>query len=884
MTITYTIQHKMLTSNEIRKAFLDFFRSKQHEIVPSAPVVVKDDPTLLFNNSGMAQFKDLFLGTKAIQFPRVADTQKCMRVSGKHNDLEDVGHDTYHHTLFEMLGNWSFGDYYKKEAIAWAWEFLTEVVKIDKNDIYVTVFEGDEKEGLEPDTEALNFWKEWVSEDRILYGNKKDNFWEMGDIGPCGPCSEIHVDCRTEEEKAAVSGKSLVNNDHPQVIEIWNNVFMQFSRNADRSLTPLPAKHVDTGMGFERLCMVLQGKTSTYDTDVFTPTREFLERKTGKIYTEATHIEQVAFRVIMDHIRSICFPIADGQLPSNTGSGYVVRRILRRASRYAFSYLGLNQPFMYEIVSILAAQFKEIFPELATQSAFIQRIVEEEEKNFLRKLESGSKIFEEYIAEHKGSNQIDGDFAFKLYDTFGFPFDLTDLMARERNLKVDEAGFKQKLDEQKDRSRKATEMQTGDWIEIYPTTDLPKFVGYDTETHFSRILRVRTSEAKKAKIYQIVLEETPFYAEGGGQIGDKGLITNGQETILILDTKRENELIVHFVNKLPADASGEWKAEVNHEHRRKVRANHSATHLLHAALRSVLGTHVEQRGSLVTDELLRFDFSHFAKVTDEEIQKVESIVNEKIMAGIPLTEYRSIPIAEAKGKGAMALFGEKYGENVRCIVFDPKYSVELCGGIHVKNTAEIRLFSFLSEGSTSAGIRRVECLTSDAAIAHLNAKAEKLEKIAHLLKNPVNLEKSVTDLLAKLEHLEKEMEKIQGEKVQQLKHELKAQATEVNGIQLISAIVSVGSADALKDLSFELRKITQNTLIVLGAKFDGKPLLSIIMSEDLADTKKYNASALVRELGKEIQGGGGGQPFYATAGGKNPDGLQKALDKVVGLI
>lgn len=867
----------MLSSHAIRKQFLDFFRSKGHEIVPSAPVVGKDDPTLMFINSGMAPFKDIFLGTKPVKFPRVADTQKCMRVSGKHNDLEDVGHDTYHHTLFEMLGNWSFGDYYKEDAIAWAWELLTEVFKLSKDRLYVTYFGGDEAEGLAPDTEAYDFWKKWIAEDRILTGSKKDNFWEMGETGPCGPCSEIHFDARSDEDRAKIDGKSLVNNDHPQVIEIWNNVFMQFLRNADRSLTPLPAKHVDTGMGFERLCMVIQGKFSTYDTDVFLPTKEYLERKTGKKYDECSHIEQVAMRVIMDHIRSVTFPIADGQIPANNGAGYVIRRILRRASRYAFQYLGLNQPFMHEIVPILATQFEDIFPEVKAQQAFIQRIVEEEEKGFLRKLERGSIMFEDYLQTNKNKTEIDGAFAFKLYDTFGFPADLTALMARERGLTVDEKGFDVLLQEQKDRSRAASQVKTGDWVEIYPTNDLPKFLGYDENSLSTRILRHRTVETQKGNMFQIVLEETPFYAESGGQVGDTGTISNGTEVLQVLDTKRENELIVHFTDKLPEDATGEWVASIDTNRRRLIRANHSATHLLHAALRTVLGTHVEQRGSLVNEEVLRFDFSHFAKVTDEEMAKIEDIVNEKISQGISLTEYRNKPIAEAKAMGAMALFGEKYGDNVRVIVFDPNYSVELCGGIHVQNTAEIRLFKFVSEGSTAAGIRRVECYTSDKAIEFLNEKNTTLTEVAHLLKNPKDISKSVTDLLEKVKHLEEQIEKFGAEKVQTLKKELAAKAKEINGTKLIAELVSLNSANDMKDLSFELKKMTTNTLIVLGAVIDSKPLLSVIMSDDLAESKKFNAGNIVRELAKEIQGGGGGQPFYATAGGKNVTGLGKAV-------
>ncbi|MBX7243316.1 MAG: alanine--tRNA ligase [Bacteroidia bacterium] len=873
-----------MTSHQIRKHFLDFFRSKNHEIVASAPVVVKDDPTLLFNNSGMAQFKDIFLGTKSIQYPRVADTQKCMRVSGKHNDLEDVGHDTYHHTLFEMLGNWSFGDYYKKEAIEWAWELLTKEFGIPKDRLYVTVFGGDEKDNMPADQEAYQYWKSWTTEDRILYGSKKDNFWEMGEVGPCGPCSEIHVDCRPDSEREKIPGRDLVNNDHPQVIEIWNNVFMQFQRNADGSLTDLPAKHVDTGMGFERLCMVLQGKLSTYDTDVFLPSRLFLEEKTGKNYETATHMEQVAFRVIMDHIRSVTFPIADGQIPSNTGAGYVVRRILRRASRYAYQYLGLNTPFMYEMVAVLAAQFSDIFPEINAQKDFIRNILEQEEKSFLRKLEAGSRLFEEYFSQNPDATVVDGDFAFKLYDTFGFPIDLTQLMARERGGSVDMEGFEQNLKEQKARSRKAGEVKTGDWVEVCPSGDLPKFLGYDETVISTRILRYRTLQAQKGNIYQVVLEETPFYAEGGGQIGDRGTISNGNETLEVLDTKRENETIVHFTDKLPVDADGEWVATVSSEHRRLVRANHSATHLLHAALRKVLGTHVEQRGSLVTPELLRFDFSHFAKMTDEEIQKTEDIVNAKIAEGIALTEYRSVPKEDAQKMGAMALFGEKYGDSVRVIVFDPAYSVELCGGIHVKNTSEIRLFKLTSESSIAAGIRRVECVTADGAFQYLNGALESLRKISGILKSPKDLEKSVEELLAKNAGLEKQIAAFGAEKVQSLKYSLKEKAKTVSGVSVISEVVSLNSAADLKDLSFELKGSTQNTLIVLGCVISDKPQLSVIMSDDLAESGKFNAGNIVRELAKEIQGGGGGQAFYATAGGKDAGGLKKAVDKVLSLI
>lgn len=874
----------MLTASQIRQTFLDFFRSKGHQIVDSAPIVVKDDPTLMFNNSGMAQFKDCFLGTKTAPNPRVADTQKCLRVSGKHNDLEEVGHDTYHHTMFEMLGNWSFGDYFKKDAIAWSWELLTDVYGLPKEHLYATVFGGDEKEGLAPDEEAKRYWLQYLPESQILYGSKKDNFWEMGDTGPCGPCSEIHVDLRTESERSQVAGRDLVNRDHPQVVEIWNNVFMEFQRKADGSLEKLPAQHVDTGMGFERLCMALQGKTSTYDIDLFQPFRQTIERASGLNYDTAEHIQQVAMRVVMDHIRAIVFTICDGQIPSNTGAGYVIRRILRRASRYAFQYLGLKEPFLHKLVAVMAESYADIFPEVGKQREFIARIIKEEEESFLQKLERGSRLFEEHVATLSGK-EIEGAFAFKLYDTFGFPIDLTELMAREQGYTVDMQGFAAELQAQKDRSRAATELKTGDWVEVNPSNDLPKFVGYDTTDLHTRILRYRTIENKGKKQFQIVLEETPFYAESGGQVGDTGEIRNASgEVISILDTKRENEMIVHFTDKLPADASGEWRATVNHDRRRLIRANHSATHLLHAALRKYLGTHVEQRGSLVSDELLRFDFSHFAKMSDEEIQLVEKEVNEKIMAAIPLTEYRGVPIADAKAMGAMALFGEKYGEHVRVIVFDQNYSVELCGGTHVQNTQEIRLFKLVSESSSAAGIRRVEAYTSDGAVAYLNSQLALTQRISELLNSPQNLEKAIADLAERNRQLEKSLLALNAEKVTRLRDELLPQAeTLANGVRVLRRVVSLGSADDLKNLTFELKKAADsNTAILLGAAIDDKPQLSLIFTDDLVG--KYNASQLIRELAKHIQGGGGGQPFYATAGGKNAAGLQAAVDSLASLM
>ncbi|RMG56685.1 MAG: alanine--tRNA ligase [Bacteroidetes bacterium] len=874
----------MKSSSEIRQTFFDFFEQKLHQIVPSAPIVQKNDPTLMFTNAGMNQFKDIFLGVKPPTSPRVADTQKCLRVSGKHNDLDEVGHDTYHHTMFEMLGNWSFADYYKEDAIKWAWTLLTERFELPAERLYATVFGGDEGDKLGPDAEAEREWEKYLPKERILYGNKKDNFWEMGDTGPAGPCSEIHLDLRPEAERKATPGHELVNADHPQVVEVWNLVFIQFERRSDGSLRDLPQRHVDTGMGFERLVMALQGKTSTYDTDLFDPTRSFLERRTGLAYAEASEAQQIAMRVVMDHIRAIVFTIADGQIPSNTGAGYVIRRILRRASRYAFSYLSLTDPFLNEMVPLLATQYRDVFPEVHKQLDFIQRIILEEEKGFLRKLESGSIMFEEYLQAHPGQQVVDGDFAFKLYDTFGFPIDLTQVMAREHQRTVDMEGFERNLAAQKARSRQASETQAGDWEIVHQVSGLPVFVGYDTLEMDTRILQQRQVKAKKKTLYQIVLEETPFYAESGGQVGDQGTLSNGQETLKVLDTQWENELIIHTVDRLPANPEGSWRAVVDGTRRRDIKANHSATHLMHAALRRVLGPHVEQRGSLVTDELLRFDFSHFAKVSNEELSQVEQIVNEKIASNIPLIEYRGMPIEEAKAMGAMALFGEKYGEQVRVIIFDQDYSVELCGGTHVAQTGDIRLFKFRSEGSVAAGIRRVEAVTGKAAIEYLSEKADTLDRVMALLKGAQDPEKAVANLIEKQRQLEKELHQLNAEKLGRLSGELKAKAQPAGDIQLIREIVSVGSADDLKQLAFDLKKITENTLVVLGAVVNEKPLLSVIMSDELANSGRFHAGNMVRTLARNIQGGGGGQPFFATAGGKNPDGLQAALDQVTEFV
>ena len=874
----------MKSSREIRNIFLDFFAQKLHQIVPSAPIVVQNDPTLMFTNAGMNQFKDIFLGLKTPQFQRVADSQKCLRVSGKHNDLEEVGHDTYHHTMFEMLGNWSFGNYYKKEAIAWAWELLTEVYGISEDRLYATVFGGDQMDQTEADTEAEHVWKQFLPEDRILRAGKKDNFWEMGETGPAGPCSEIHVDLRNEEERAAVSGASLVNMDHPQVVEIWNLVFIQYERKTDTKLYDLPNKHVDTGMGFERLAMALQGKQSTYDIDLFVRLRTFLENTSGISYESADEAQQVAIRVVMDHIRAIVFTIADGQLPSNTGAGYVIRRILRRASRYAYAALGIDQPFMFDMVALLAEEYEGVFPEVTAQQEFVTRIIEEEEKGFLRKLESGTKMFEDYVSSSSNLKTVEGKFAFKLYDTFGFPFDLTQVMARERGLEVDLDGFEAELTAQKERSRAATQVSAGDWTVVKASQDLPVFNGYDSLMTETEILQYRTVKGKKKEVFQLVIEETPFYAESGGQIGDRGTLSNGTETLNVLDTQKENDLIVHIVDQLPQNPSGPWIAKVYQDRRNTISSNHSATHLMHAALREVLGTHVEQRGSLVSDKLLRFDFSHFSKVTEEELEKVAEIVNQKIAADISLEEYRNIPIDEAKAMGAMALFGEKYGEFVRTIVFDKDFSVELCGGTHVPSTSKIRLFTFTSEGSVAAGIRRVEALTGEAALTHLKKKESQLSAIGETLKGVKDPVKAVEDLSNKVKELEKELQKLNAAKVGQLKEGLLQQAETIGSYQVIRAVADVSSGDDLKQLSFDLKNSSTNTIILLGAEAGGKALLSLIFTDDVAESSGLNAGQMIREIAKEIRGGGGGQPFYATAGGKNPDGLDAALAKLEGML
>ncbi len=877
-----------MTSQQIRKQFLDFFQSKGHLIVPSAPIVLKDDPTLMFNNSGMAQFKEYFLGNGIPKSKRIADTQKCLRVSGKHNDLEDVGFDTYHHTMFEMLGNWSFGDYFKKEAINWAWELLTEVYKIPKENLYVSVFEGNPEENVPFDQEAWDIWKGLIDEDRIILGNKKDNFWEMGDQGPCGPCSEIHVDLRSAAEKALVSGKTLVNNDHPQVVEIWNNVFMEFNRKADGSLEKLPAQHVDTGMGFERLCMALQGKTSNYDTDVFTPLIAKIEQITGLKYTsnEVKNISEeqnktnIAIRVVVDHVRAVAFAIADGQLPSNTGAGYVIRRILRRAIRYGFTFLDTKEPFINKLVEVLANQMGGFFPEIKAQQQLVTNVIREEEASFLRTLDQGLQLLENVVAETKGK-EVSGAKAFELYDTFGFPIDLTALILREKGFELDEAGFTAAMQEQKKRSRAASEVSTEDWSVLIPG-NVETFVGYDQTENEVKITRIRKVDSKKDGIlYQIVLNNTPFYPEGGGQVGDKGTLVSANETIDIIDTKKENNLILHFAKQLPENVEASFTAKVNTDLRSATSKNHSATHLMHQALRSILGTHVEQKGSLVNPNYLRFDFSHFAKMTEAELHQVEDFVNARIQEQLPLLERRNIPFQQAVAEGAMALFGEKYGDTVRAIKFGE--SMELCGGIHVKNTAEIWHFKIVSEGAVAAGIRRIEAITSDAVKDYYAANETVLDEIKIALKNPQDTLKAVANLQEENAKLTKQLEGLLKDKVKNMTTEMVAQLQTINGIQFLAKLVDL-DANAAKDLAYEIGATGKNIFLVLATAEEEKPMLSCYISKELVAEKNFNAGTVVRELGKYIQGGGGGQPFFATAGGKNVAGIADALENAAAFI
>ena len=873
-----------MTSQEIRALFLKFFESKGHTIVPSAPMVIKNDPTLMFTNAGMNQFKEFFLGNAKPKQKRVVDTQKCLRVSGKHNDLEEVGRDTYHHTMFEMLGNWSFGDYFKREAISWAWELLTEVYKIPKENLYVTVFEGSPEEGVPFDQEAYDIWKERIAEDHILLGNKKDNFWEMGDQGPCGPCSEIHVDIRSDEEKAKIAGRDLVNNDHPQVIEIWNNVFMEFNRKADGSLEKLPAQNVDTGMGFERLCMVLQGKQSNYDTDVFTPLIHKVEEITKTRYTNGIQVtpeqEQinVAIRVISDHIRAVAFAIADGQLPSNNGAGYVIRRILRRAIRYGFTFLGQKEPFIYKLVETLAKQMGGTFPELEKEFLLIVSVIKEEEASFLRTLEQGLLMLDVMI-QNTTDKQLSGSKAFELYDTYGFPKDLTALILSERGMTLDEASFEEHLQKQKERSRAAAQVKAGDWV-VLRDDEEEEFIGYDTLEAVVRLVKYRKVDSQKdGTLYQLVFNTTPFYPEGGGQVGDRGTLqsANGEITYII-DTKKENNLIIHLAEHLPENLTDPFKAEVHLVGRTLAQANHSATHLLHQALREVLGTHVEQKGSHVSPEALRFDFSHFAKLTQEELTEVERIVNKRIYEKIPLQEHRNIPIQQALDAGAMALFGEKYGEKVRMIQFGE--SRELCGGTHVKNTGDIWFFKIVSEGAVAAGVRRIEAITNAGALKHFLLQEKLLEEIKSSLKNPQDPIKSIVNLQEENARLHKELEQLKREQAKQLKGELKGEFVPVGDVQCLTKRLDLDMA-TLKDLAFMLGEEVKDAVILFGAaQEDGKALLLCYINKELAKNKGLDAGKIVRELGKCIQGGGGGQPFFATAGGKKPEGIAEALEKI----
>ncbi|MFB9079075.1 alanine--tRNA ligase [Flavobacterium procerum] len=872
-----------MKSQDVRKQFLDFFKSNGHLIVPSAPIVLKDDPTLMFNNSGMAQFKEYFLGNSTPKSKRIADTQKCLRVAGKQNDLEEVGIDTYHHTMFEMLGNWSFGDYFKKEAINFSWQLLTEVFKIPKENIYVSVFEGNAEENVPFDQEAWDIWKELVDEDRIILGNKKDNFWEMGDQGPCGPCSEIHVDLRSEEEKKQVSGKSLVNNDHPQVIEIWNNVFMEFNRKADGSLEKLPAQHVDTGMGFERLCMALQGKTSNYDTDVFTPLIEKLEQITGLKYTsnEIKNISEeqdktnIAIRVVVDHVRAVAFAIADGQLPSNTGAGYVIRRILRRAIRYGFTFLGTKEPFINKLVEVLADQMGEFFPEIKSQQQLVTNVIREEEASFLRTLDQGLQLLENVVAE-TSEKEVSGAKVFELYDTFGFPKDLTALILKEKGFSYNEEEFEVELQKQKARSRAASEVSTEDWSVLIPG-NVETFVGYDKTENEVKITRIRKVDSKKDGIlYQIVLDNTPFYPEGGGQVGDKGTLVSANETIEIIDTKKENNLILHFAKQLPENLEAGFVAKVNTDLRTSTSKNHSATHLMHLALRNILGTHVEQKGSLVNPNYLRFDFSHFSKVSDEEIKKVEASVNAQIEAQLQLVEHRNIPIQEALDKGAMALFGEKYGDTVRMIEFGD--SKELCGGIHVKNTADIWHFKIISEGAVAAGVRRIEAITGDAVKDFYLNQENTLTEIKETLKNPQDVLKSVASLQDDNAKLKKQVEQLLKEKVNALKTVLENDFQEVNGVSFLAKQVDLSMAST-KDLASALGSSKQDAFVFLASIEDGLPNIHCYISKELVASKGLNANAVIKELGKYIEGNGGGQPFFASGKGKNAAGIAEALSK-----
>ena len=871
-----------MTSQEIRESYKQFFHSKGHQIVPSAPMVIKGDPTLMFTNAGMNQFKDIILGNAEIKYPRVTDSQKCLRVSGKHNDLEEVGHDTYHHTMFEMLGNWSFGDYFKHEAIDWAWEYLTEVLKLPKDRLYVTVFEGAPDEGLERDDEAAGFWEKHLSAERIINGNKHDNFWEMGDQGPCGPCSEIHVDIRPDEERAQVDGLSLVNQGHPQVIEIWNLVFMQYNRKADGSLEPLPKRVIDTGMGFERLCMAIQGKTSNYDTDIFTPMIQAIATLTGIEYGAAKESD-VAMRVIADHIRTIAFAITDGQLPSNAKAGYVIRRILRRAVRYGYTFLGRREAFMYSLLPVLIQTMGEAYPELVAGRELIEKVMREEEESFLRTLETGIRLLDKQIEEcqRQGQQVLDGQAAFVLYDTYGFPLDLTALILSEQGMTVDEQGFDAAMQQQKERARNAAAIDAGDWISVHDEAAV-RFVGYDQLETTTEILRYRQVKQKGQEYYQVVLSETPFYAEMGGQVGDRGaLIASDGTRYAIFDTKRENNLAIHLMKQLPAELEGSFRAVVDAERRHRIEANHSATHLLHEALREVLGSHVEQKGSFVSDEVLRFDFAHFAKVEPEQLRAVERLVAERVRACLPLQEYREVPIEEARQMGAMALFGEKYGDHVRVIRFGS--STEFCGGTHVASTGVIGTVRITSESSVAAGVRRIEAVTGAAAEDYLYAQEDLLQSIRGLFNNSPQLMTAIQKMFEENSELARQVGDYVKQQLLKVKRRLLEKRHEVNGIRLF-LVRQDAPAEIIKDLAFQIAGELSEPFVFIGAQEDktsGKPNLTLMLSKDLVESRGWNAAQLLRAAAKHIQGGGGGQPHFATAGGKNPDGLSAAVDQLL---
>ena len=867
-----------MTSQEIRQKFLDYFKSKDHLIVPSAPIVLKDDPTLMFSNSGMTQFKDFFLGYKTPTAPRIADTQKCLRVSGKHNDLDDVGRDTYHHTMFEMLGNWSFGDYFKKEAIAFAWELLTEVYGIPKENLYVTIFEGDASENLNRDQDAFDFWKSHISEDRIINGNKKDNFWEMGASGPCGPCSEIHIDLRTPEEKAKVSGLELVNNDHPQVVEVWNLVFMEFNRKADGSLEKLPAQHVDTGMGFERLCMALQGKSSNYDTDVFTPLIAKVEKLSGKKYTGILEDEKdIAIRVVVDHIRAVSFAIADGQLPSNGGAGYVIRRILRRGISYSYRFLNMKEPFLYKLVAVLQEQMGSFFPELGKQGKLVTEVIKSEEESFLKTIENGLIRVEKLIQQTIADNQkvLPSEEVFELYDTYGFPDDLTRIIAEEKGLTIDEAGFNAEMEKQKQRSKSDSAQKVYDWVVLEEKPET--FVGYDQIESETYITRYRKVENKDGEFYQVVLSSSPFYPEGGGQVGDKGVLENAADSFEVLETKKENGLIISLINGLPKDAGALFYARVNATERKNSQGNHSVTHLLHEVLREVLGMHVEQKGSYVGPDYLRFDFSHFNKINEEELALIEDKVNKKIKASIALQEFRSIPIQEALEKGAMALFGEKYGDNVRMIQFGS--SKELCGGTHVKNTSEIGHFKIVSEGSAAAGIRRIEAISGDKSEEYFNNIEKQMAELSQLLKSK-DVVRSIEKLIEENASLKAEVDALKKEKAKGEISDWKDAYEQKGNKQLLVKKTSL-DAGSVKDIVFQLKREIPASVTIILSDADGKPMITVGVSDDLA--ADYQAGAIVKDLAKEIQGGGGGNPGFATAGGKNLEGLENAYQKALNI-